>query len=177
MSKQNKILEFLYEQSQIHFLITGSGENVMINATEMARLFNRKTEVFLKTDTTKVFIEELNRPPIGGRIIENRGRNGVYFTRILALKFAAWLNPKFERWVFETIEKVKFGFYKEHWDFYITQENAKNKMDKLREELKIKITEDKVIEFFEAESDYRAAKLGKNKAIRNQMNMFDNQMN
>lgn len=29
--------------------------------------------------------------------------------RILALKFAAWLNPAFELWVYATIEKLLFG--------------------------------------------------------------------
>jgi hypothetical protein len=29
--------------------------------------------------------------------------------RILALKFAAWLNPRFELWVYSTIEKLLYG--------------------------------------------------------------------
>ena len=33
--------------------------------------------------------------------------------RILALKFAAWLNPTFELWVYSTIEKIMFGKFVE----------------------------------------------------------------
>ena len=33
--------------------------------------------------------------------------------RILALKFASWLNPDFEIWVYSTIDKILFGSYAE----------------------------------------------------------------
>ena len=33
--------------------------------------------------------------------------------RVLALKFAAWLNPSFELWVYSTIETLLFGRYVE----------------------------------------------------------------
>ena len=33
--------------------------------------------------------------------------------RILALKFAAWLSPEFELWVYSTIEGILFGKHKE----------------------------------------------------------------
>jgi hypothetical protein len=33
--------------------------------------------------------------------------------RILALKFAAWLDPYFEVWVYTTIDKIIFGNYRE----------------------------------------------------------------
>ena len=33
--------------------------------------------------------------------------------RVLALKFAAWLNPAFELWVYATIDDILFGSYKE----------------------------------------------------------------
>lgn len=33
--------------------------------------------------------------------------------RVLALKFAAWLNPDFELWVYATIDDILFGSYKE----------------------------------------------------------------
>ena len=33
--------------------------------------------------------------------------------RILALKFAAWLNPELELWVYETIDEILFGEYAE----------------------------------------------------------------
>lgn len=53
----------------------------MVNATEMAKLFNKKTELFLKSDHAKAFIKVANRQPNGGQIIDNRGRNGIYFNK------------------------------------------------------------------------------------------------
>ena len=112
-----KTLEFIYQEKEIHFLVNPNDKNVMINATEMAKMFGKRTNVFLKTDHAKAFIEELERTlnggrsetirtPYGVRIIENRSRNGVYFNEILALKFAAWLDPKFEIWVYQTIREL-----------------------------------------------------------------------
>ncbi len=34
---------------------------------------------------------------------------GTWMHRVLALKFAAWLNPAFEIWVYSTIERILFG--------------------------------------------------------------------
>ena len=108
-----KATQFIYQDTAIHFALSNN-KNVMINATEMAKAFNKKTELFLKSDHAKSFIEELNLQPNGGQIIDNRGRNGIYFTRILALKFAAWLDTKFELWVFSTIDEILFGDYLKH---------------------------------------------------------------
>lgn len=110
-------LEFLYQEKQLHFLVNPTDKNVMINATEMAKIFNKRVDVFMKTDNTKAFISALeltgksvslksNQPPNGGRIIDNRGRNGIYFNEILALKFASWLDPNFEIWIYTTIRDL-----------------------------------------------------------------------
>jgi len=127
-----KAIEFIYQDTQIHFALSND-KNVMVNATEMAKAFNKKTELFLKSDHAKAFIEVLKLQPNGGSlnsvftpnggnkeflreedIIEFRGRNGIYFHRILALKFAAWLDPAFEVWVYSAIEHILFGDYKKH---------------------------------------------------------------
>jgi hypothetical protein len=39
----------------------------------------------------------------------SKQRSGTWMHRILALKFAAWLSPKFELWVYSTIEDLLFG--------------------------------------------------------------------
>lgn len=42
------------------------------------------------------------------------GRNsGTWMHEILALKFAAWLNPKFDLWVYRTVRSITFGSYME----------------------------------------------------------------
>lgn len=107
-------LNFSYEGQEIDFVPVGTTE-VMVNATEMAKAFGKRTEDFMKTSNTKSFIEVMEKqiilPLNGGRIIENRGRNGLYFHRLLALKFAAWLSPEFELWVFKTIDEFLYGSY------------------------------------------------------------------
>jgi hypothetical protein len=39
----------------------------------------------------------------------SKQKYGTWMHRVLALKFAAWLNPSFELWVYCTIENLLFG--------------------------------------------------------------------
>lgn len=99
--------------------------NVMVNATQMAKIFKREVAGFLKTDTTRNFViaacraENLpseNEFTPEGKIIKvvSSGRNnGTWMNRIAAIKFAAWLDADFEYWVYSTIEEILFGFSKE----------------------------------------------------------------
>ena len=126
--------KFQYQGQEIDFVLTDKTD-VMVNATEMAKAFGKRIDVFLKTDTTKEFIKTLEKflaeqwviphrldskiesefPPIGGnstlKIIQTKGHMGTYFHRLLALKFAAWLDPRFELWVYQTIDNILFGPY------------------------------------------------------------------
>lgn len=109
MKTQNKTLEFLYQETSIQFLVNIKNENVMINATEMAKPFGKRTDNFLQLKTTKEFIEELKVPDMSGtlnmKIVENRGRNGIYFCQDLAVDFAMWLDVKFRVWVSRRIRE------------------------------------------------------------------------
>lgn len=167
-----KTLEFIYQENEIHFLINPLDQNVMVNATEMAKLFKRRTKDFLKSDHAKAFIEVAKRAPNGAQIIEDRGRNGIYFDRRLALKFAAWLSPEFEFWVFNTIDEIIFGNYKKHWDAHAEQEAAKKVMENLKKEILIDPTREKVIAYFEQELKIKSSQQDKTKAIRNQLKLF-----
>jgi len=167
MEKQFKSLEFIYQDMQIHFLVNPHDNNVMINATEMAKVFDKKTELFLKSDHAKAFIEVANRQPNGWQIMENRGRNGIYFNKILALKFAAWLSPEFEFWVFSTIDNIVFGNYKKHWEAHQKQEDAKLKLALLKDKL-LKEVPELAIPFFEAEKIVHDSRSEKQKALQNQ---------
>lgn len=176
-----KTLEFIYQENEIHFLINPLDQNVMVNATEMAKLFNKRTDVYLKTQSTKEFIKELElseRPPNGGRstvkIIDNRGHVGIYFDRRLALDFAAWLDVKFRVWVFSTIDEIIFGNYKKHWDAHAEQESARLIMESLKNEILETPTPEKVRAYFDHESKYNQSKKDKTRAIRNQLKLFDN---
>jgi KilA-N domain len=108
-----QILEF--KGKQIEFDL--SKENIMVNATEMAKVFNARINDFFTNDSTKKFIEAcLNNGNSRYLGIENEGnlysstqRSGTWMHRVLALKFAAWLDPEFELWVYCTIDRLMFG--------------------------------------------------------------------
>ncbi len=95
--------------------------NVMVNATEMAKIFGKKVENFTRIDSTQNFIAEClknaNRRFLEIEneedLIVSKQKSGTWMHRILALKFAAWLNPAFELWVYSTIEEIMFGFSRE----------------------------------------------------------------
>lgn len=170
-----KTLEFFYQETEIHFSLQNEGD-VMVNATEMAKLFNRRTKDFLKTDHAKAFIEVTERALNGARsesdIIDNRGHMGIYFERRLALKFAAWLSPEFEFWVFTTLDNLIFGNYKKHWEAHAQQEIAKVAMEDIKTEILHNPTPESVAEYFKHEIDYKSAKNKKSKAIRSQLKLF-----
>ena len=114
MITEARVLQF--EKNPVTFLLAKEN-GVMVNATEMAKAFDKRIDHFLKADHVKDFISVLEFTPFGGNsaplkpeeIMKTRGVAGTYFHRILALKFAAWLSPEFEVWVYSTIEQLLFG--------------------------------------------------------------------
>lgn len=114
MSTENKILEFLYQETAIHFLLNPKEKDVMINATEMAKLFGKEVKDFNKLSSTNTFIKscviseensliELKKESDFLKAIKN---SGTFMHEILALKFASWLDPKFEIWVYCRIKEI-----------------------------------------------------------------------
>jgi len=171
-----KTLEFIYQETQIHFLVNPLDKNVMVNATEMAKLFDRRTKDFLKTDHAKLFIQVAEQALKGARseqkIIDNRGHVGIYFNKRLALKFAAWLSPEFEYWVYSTIDEIVFGNYKKHWEAHAKQESAKLEMQNLKQKMLTNPSIETTIAYFEAEKSVKDAKKEKSNAIRQQLKLF-----
>lgn len=120
--------------------------SVMVNATQMGKVFRKKPVDFLKIDSTQNFIAVLEKK-YGNKIIDEKStfsftlsagqgedlhlessiftssnilkvthggqENGTWMHRLLALKFAAWLNAEFELWVYEISEEIMFGFSRE----------------------------------------------------------------
>jgi hypothetical protein len=96
-------------------------ESTMVNATEMAKVFGKQVNEFMSSDRTQAFIASCLKNGkflFSGSVIEkeddlfiSQKRSGTWMHRILALKFAAWLNPDFEVWVYCTIENLLFGRY------------------------------------------------------------------
>lgn len=107
-----------YEGFKIDFEPFLQKRNVMVNATQMAKVFGKDLFQFTKSDSTKRFISACLKPANAGLLgiknevdlIDSKQKSGTWMHRVLALKFAAWLNPEFELWIFITIEQMLFGF-------------------------------------------------------------------
>ena len=105
-----------YGSNPITFALE-KNNGMMVNATEMAKCFGKLVKDFLSNDKTKEFITACLKPENAQRlginaetdIVVSRQNTGTYMNRMLALKFAAWLSPDFEVWVFSTIEQILFG--------------------------------------------------------------------
>ena len=105
-----------FEENPITFALE-KNNGMMINATEMAKPFGKKVEAFMRNESTIEFINEAlkseNSRFLGiqeeSDLVDSRQKSGTWMHRILALKFAAWLNPAFELWVYSTIENLLFG--------------------------------------------------------------------
>jgi len=144
-----EVVKFIYEEKEVDFL-PGGNENLMVNATQMAKIFEKRVDVFLKSDHAKKFIEVLELTPFGGsseplqleQIIKTRSGSNTFFHRILALKFAAWLDPYFEVWVFNTIDKILLGDYYKWKEATIEKLKVEQERDLKRDELLKKYPEE-----------------------------------
>jgi hypothetical protein len=111
---------YVFEGSRITFVLDKDSK-VMVNATEMAKTFGKRASHFMENETTKEFIESCLKSRNSGflnlekeeDLIVSSQKSGTFMHRILALKFAAWLSPDFEVWVYATIDKLLFGKYVE----------------------------------------------------------------
>ncbi len=114
-------LHFIYEDHEIDFKPSGI-DNVMVNATQMAKIFGKQVNEFTTSRNTKAFMEAslksenyhfLNVQE-ETELVDSRKKSGTWMHRILALKFAAWLDPEFELWVYSTIDSILLGHYRLH---------------------------------------------------------------
>jgi KilA-N domain len=137
-----EVLNFVYNDQQIEFKPNGD-DNVMVNATQMAKVFGKRMDVFLKADHVQEFISVLEFTPFGGNsaplkreeIVSTHGQGGTYMHRILALKFAAWLDPRFELWVYTKIDEILNHYYRELRNATIENMRIENLKAEKREEL------------------------------------------
>ncbi len=135
---EKKLQSFEYEGKRITFDF-GDGQK-MVNATEMARSFPRKKiNDFTRLKQTKEFIKVLesrygnsrNGSKFKAYRVIKGGTpelQGTWMDEKLALKFAAWLNPHFELWVYDRIyELLTQGMINEKylkWVLQKIQDNA-----------------------------------------------------
>lgn len=183
-----KVLHAIYNNKDIEFAI--KGENIMVNATQMAQAFGKETKYFLETDHAKEYIKILENhlqneiiqgvktDRINPKAVEYRGRNGVLFDRRLALKFAAWLSPEFELWVYTTIDKMLLGHFKDLKDATAEKLKAQEELKRKREELLKKHPED-FAEFLSIEEKLNGINKRRMKALKQgikqlQLELFPN---
>lgn len=109
------ITKFDYEGRKISFEFADGKR--MINATEMAKPFGKKVNDFLRLGGTKEYIlllesrygDSRNGTTTGVLRIIRGGfpeLQGTWMDEKLALKFAAWLSPAFELWVYDRIQEL-----------------------------------------------------------------------
>lgn len=111
----NEVKIFSYNGSNVTFQ---SGENVMINATEMAKSFGKLVGDWTRLKSTNDFLQELESDmhiPISQLIVVNKGNSanfaqGTWMYEDVALEFARWLSPAFAIWCNNRIkELLKYG--------------------------------------------------------------------
>ena len=166
-----EVTNFMYNDQTIEFA-SNNNDSVMVNATQMAKIFDKRIDVFLKADHVKSFIEVLELTPFGGSLTTLKReeivqiKNGVhtFFHRILALKFAAWLDPRFEVWVFSTIDTIILGHYREQKDATEAKLRAEKELENKKIELLKKYPE--FAEFLELENKITDADRRRMKAIK-----------
>ena len=90
-------------------LIAFDFDNEMVNATDIIKLFpEKRINNFLRNQQTIDFINELEGDVLISATIVKQGgvEQGTWMHRLLAFKFAAWLNPKFELFVYKTFDET-----------------------------------------------------------------------
>lgn len=178
MEQKSKALEFIYQDTQIHFLL-GNEKNVMVNATEMAKAFGKEIDNFLRLESTKKYItaflkrenSKIIPSDVRGYLTEEdviigKKRGGTYMHRKVALKFAAWLDVDFEVWIIDTIDDLLFGDAKVAGEKISEVAIQEAKIKKLREDILINGSED-AKKLLQEEASLVELKKNKNKAVNN----------
>lgn len=108
----NNAVVYDYKGSQISFM---SGENVMVNATQMAKPFSKQPIDWLKTNQSKEYIETFSKLKIISladlvQVTKGGNNSGTWMHEDVALEFARWLSPAFAIWCNDRIkEPLKTG--------------------------------------------------------------------
>lgn len=92
-----------YEDKPVTFDFSA---DVMVNATQMAKCFNKQVHEWLRLPSTKEYIDALKETKgFSLSLVETReGRNGgTWMHRSAAIEFARWCSPKFGVWCNEQI--------------------------------------------------------------------------
>lgn len=85
--------------------------NILINATEMARPFNKTPKDYLRTQSSQDFINALSKRqncPLADLVQVIKGGNnaGTWLHEDIALDFAQWLNIDFKLWCNDRLKEL-----------------------------------------------------------------------
>lgn len=96
---------YTYQGSSITFQ---RGDNVMVNATEMAKPFGKSVSHWLRNQSTKEFLNELSalRNRKGSELVSVENGVGAWLHEDVALEFARWLSPAFAIWCNDRIKEL-----------------------------------------------------------------------
>ena len=107
------LLKYAYQGSEVTF---SKGDNVMVNATQMAKAFGKQPNDWLKTEQAQRMIEAIAKTNIFGLadnqlVITIKGGNnpeerGTWMHEDVALVFAQWLSPEFYIWCNNRIKEL-----------------------------------------------------------------------
>ena len=90
------LLKYAYQGSEVTF---SNGDNVMVNATQMAKAFGTKPADWLRTEQSKRMIDaiaELQKCNSSDLVQVTYGDDGgTWMHEDVALVFAQWLSPSF----------------------------------------------------------------------------------
>jgi phage regulator Rha-like protein len=180
-----KVVHYIYNEKPVDFDPTNS-DNVMVNGTQMAKIFGKQVEAFTRNEGTQKFINEClkneNSRFLGIKnesdLIDSRQKSGTWMHRVLALKFAAWLDPAFELWVYVTIDRIILGHYKEQKEATEAKLRAEKELEIKKQELIEKYPE--FVDFLALENKITDAEKRRLKAIRDsikqlKLDLFPNQ--
>lgn len=108
LQNTNGVIKYDYNGTEITFQ---HGANVMVNATEMAKPFDKQPYNWLRTQQTQEFIKELSATrkcvPTDLVLVRNGGDNyGTWMHEDVAMEFARWLSPKFAIWCNDRIKEL-----------------------------------------------------------------------
>lgn len=209
-----EIIKFIYLNQEVEFEIGKT--NVIVNATEMAKIFGKQVNEFVSNENTQKFINAClkhckNKTPNSvieqseldlnngnsryintesftsntenSRFISNyldieskegliisKTKTGTWMHRVLALKFAAWLDSDFEVWIYATIDILINKYFKEQKEALVERLTAKQLKEAKRLELLETYPEIKgITEYFDLEDTEKKAHKRRMKSIRSQI--------
>jgi len=171
-----EIVKFVYLNYEIDFDL--SKQEIMVNATEMAKVFGKQVESFTRNESTQNFIKECLKNENSrflsveneSDLIDSKQKSGTWMHRILALKFTAWLDPAFELWIYVTIDKLINQYFKEQREALVERLTAKQKKALKKEEIITKYSDiPEIKEYFALEDLEKDAKKKQMAAVRDQV--------